>query len=121
MNTTIRKYLALMHWFTRCLRRPMLFVALSRADGRGGRRDQIGRPADAHRRRLQPAIPRQERHSQGPRLGRRYADRTEGSHQAATYDLSEFAVFMASNSGRTKEVVLLARQLAQQGNQLRLA
>lgn len=44
---------------------------------------------------------------------------TDGSRQAATYDLSKFAVFMASNSGRTKEVVLLARQLAQQGNALR--
>lgn len=44
---------------------------------------------------------------------------TEGSRQAATYDLSDFAVFMASNSGRTKEVIVLARRLAEQGNQLR--
>jgi glutamine---fructose-6-phosphate transaminase (isomerizing) len=41
---------------------------------------------------------------------------TEGSRQAATYDLKDFAVFAASNSGRTKEVVLLLKTLAQQGN-----
>ncbi len=41
---------------------------------------------------------------------------TEGSRQAAHYDLAEFAVFLASNSGRTKEVILLARQLAAAGN-----
>lgn len=41
---------------------------------------------------------------------------TDGSRQAAEYDLSEFAVFCASNSGRTKEVVLLAQQLASGGN-----
>jgi glutamine---fructose-6-phosphate transaminase (isomerizing) len=41
---------------------------------------------------------------------------TEGSRQAAQYDLSKFAVFMASNSGRTKEVVLLAKKLAAEGN-----
>ena len=41
---------------------------------------------------------------------------TEGSRQAATYDLSRFAVFAASNSGRTREVVLLAQKLRQQGN-----
>ncbi len=44
---------------------------------------------------------------------------TEGSRQAALYDLSRFAVFMASNSGKTREVILLARQLAEQGNHLR--
>ncbi len=44
---------------------------------------------------------------------------TEGSRQAAQYDLSDFAVFCASNSGRTKEVVLLADQLAEQGNERR--
>ncbi len=38
---------------------------------------------------------------------------TEGSRQAAEYDLSRFAVFLASNSGRTKEVVTLARKLAE--------
>ncbi len=46
---------------------------------------------------------------------------TDGSRQAAQYDLSKFAVFCASNSGRTKEVVILAKQLAQQGNPNRFA
>jgi glutamine---fructose-6-phosphate transaminase (isomerizing) len=41
---------------------------------------------------------------------------TDGSRQAARYDLSKFAVFCASNSGRTKEVVLLAKKLAEAGN-----
>ncbi len=41
---------------------------------------------------------------------------TDGSRQSAQYDLFKFAVFCASNSGRTKEVVLLAKQLAQIGN-----
>lgn len=41
---------------------------------------------------------------------------TEGSLQAAEYDLSKFAVFCSSNSGRTKEVVLLAKRLAAAGN-----
>lgn len=41
---------------------------------------------------------------------------TEGSRQAFGYDLSQFAVFCASNSGRTKEVVLLAQKLAEIGN-----
>jgi glucosamine--fructose-6-phosphate aminotransferase (isomerizing) len=41
---------------------------------------------------------------------------TEGSRQAFGYDLSQFAVFCASNSGRTKEVVLLAKKLAEMGN-----
>jgi glutamine---fructose-6-phosphate transaminase (isomerizing) len=36
---------------------------------------------------------------------------TEGSTQAEAYDLSEFAVFMASNSGQTKEVIRLAASL----------
>ncbi len=42
---------------------------------------------------------------------------TDGSRQSAQYDLSKFAVFCASNSGRTKEVVLLAKKLAEQGNE----
>ncbi|MBN2480111.1 MAG: hypothetical protein JXB19_00080 [Bacteroidales bacterium] len=46
---------------------------------------------------------------------------TDGSRQAAEYDLSEFAVFCASNSGRTKEVVLLTKQLAASGNNFRFA
>lgn len=41
---------------------------------------------------------------------------TDGSRQSAQYELSKFAVFCASNSGRTKEVVLLAKKLAQEGN-----
>ena len=36
---------------------------------------------------------------------------TDGSRQSAQYDLAKFAVFCASNSGRTKEVVLLAKKL----------
>ena len=40
---------------------------------------------------------------------------TDGSRQSAQYDLSKFAVFCASNSGRTKEVVLLAKKLEQKG------
>ncbi|MBN1555660.1 MAG: SIS domain-containing protein [Phycisphaerae bacterium] len=42
---------------------------------------------------------------------------TEGSRQAATYDLSNFAVFAASNSGKTKEVVKLLQQLKEQGHE----
>ena len=46
---------------------------------------------------------------------------TDGSRQVYSYDLSNFAVFCASNSGRTKEVVLLAKKLSQEGNQLLFA
>lgn len=46
---------------------------------------------------------------------------TEGSRQAYQYDLSQYAVFCASNSGKTKEVVVLAESLAQKGNQYRFA
>lgn len=46
---------------------------------------------------------------------------TDGSRQSAQYDLSKFAVFCASNSGRTKEVVLLAKKLAAIGNNNRFA
>jgi len=46
---------------------------------------------------------------------------TDGSRQSAGYDLSKFAVFCASNSGRTKEVVLLAKKLAAIGNENRFA
>ena len=42
---------------------------------------------------------------------------TDGSRQAATYQLGDFAVFCASNSGRTKEIVLLAKRLKAGGNQ----
>ncbi len=56
---------------------------------------------------------------------------TDGSRQSAQYDLSKFAVFCASNSGRTKEVITLAKKIerdwkqqsfrpfCQQGNALR--
>ncbi len=46
---------------------------------------------------------------------------TDGSRQSAQYDLSKLAVFCASNSGRTKEVVLLAKNLAAIGNEKRFA
>jgi len=46
---------------------------------------------------------------------------TDGSRQSAQYDLSKFAVFCASNSGRTKEVILLAKKLAAIGNDDRYA
>jgi glucosamine--fructose-6-phosphate aminotransferase (isomerizing) len=42
---------------------------------------------------------------------------TDGSRQSAKYDLSKYAVFCASNSGRTKEVILLAKKLADCGNE----
>ncbi len=44
---------------------------------------------------------------------------TDGSRQAMEYDLSGYAVFCASNSGRTKEVITLAKKLAGEGNQRR--
>ena len=41
---------------------------------------------------------------------------TDGSRQSAQYDLSKFAVYCASNSGRTKEVEALAKKLTEAGN-----
>jgi glucosamine--fructose-6-phosphate aminotransferase (isomerizing) len=41
---------------------------------------------------------------------------TDGSRQASQYDLSKFAVFCASNSGKTKEIISLAMQIAGKGN-----
>ncbi len=41
--------------------------------------------------------------------------------QAAGYDLSRYAVFCASNSGKTREVILLAQKLAAEGNPNRFA
>ena len=41
---------------------------------------------------------------------------TDGSRQAATYELSKFAVFGASNSGRTAEVIAVLQRLANVGN-----
>ncbi len=54
-------------------------------------------------------------------LGLDLAVVTEGSCQAAGYDLSRFAVFCASNSGKTREVILLAQKLAAEGNPNRFA
>ena len=44
---------------------------------------------------------------------------TEGARQAQEYDLREFAVLAASNSGQTKEVISLFQQLADAGHQKR--
>ncbi len=41
---------------------------------------------------------------------------TEGGRQAAEYDLSNFVVFAASNSGSTKEAISLLNQLTEAGN-----
>ena len=41
---------------------------------------------------------------------------TEGSTQAEEYNLKDFAVFAASNSGQTKEVIRLASLLKKQGH-----
>jgi len=46
---------------------------------------------------------------------------TDGSRQSAQYDLSKFAVFCASNSGRTKEIIVLAKKLEAIGNPNRFA
>lgn len=44
---------------------------------------------------------------------------TDGSRQAHEYDLSDYAVLAASNSGQTKEVISLFTQLAAQGHEHR--
>lgn len=44
---------------------------------------------------------------------------TEGARQAHEYDLREFAVLAASNSGQTKEVISLFQRLADAGHQKR--
>jgi len=44
---------------------------------------------------------------------------TEAARQAHEYDLAEFTVFGASNSGKTKEVISLFTQLAENGHQRR--
>ena len=41
---------------------------------------------------------------------------TEGARQAHEYDLSQYAVFGASNSGKTKELISLFTKLAKQGH-----
>ena len=40
----------------------------------------------------------------------------DGSHQAAGYDLSKFTVLVDSNSGRTKEALMLAKKLQAEGH-----
>jgi glutamine---fructose-6-phosphate transaminase (isomerizing) len=44
---------------------------------------------------------------------------TEGGRQSHEYRLDDFAVFGASNSGKTKEVIALFTRLAKQGHELR--
>jgi glutamine---fructose-6-phosphate transaminase (isomerizing) len=46
---------------------------------------------------------------------------TDGSRQSAQYELGNYAVFCTSNSGRTKEVVLLAKKLKAINNVNRFA
>jgi glutamine---fructose-6-phosphate transaminase (isomerizing) len=50
------------------------------------------------------------------RLGIPVAAATEGARQAHEYDLSKFAIFGASNSGKTKELISLFSQLGKQGH-----
>jgi glucosamine--fructose-6-phosphate aminotransferase (isomerizing) len=50
------------------------------------------------------------------RLGAPLAVFTEGARQAHEYELADFAVFGASNSGKTKEVISLFTRLAGQGH-----
>ena len=40
----------------------------------------------------------------------------DGSHQAAEYDLSKYTVLIDSNSGRTKEALMLAKKLRAEGH-----
>lgn len=44
---------------------------------------------------------------------------TDGSRQAHEYNLADFAIFGASNSGQTKELISLFNQLISQGHQRR--
>ena len=52
-------------------------------------------------------------------MGLPLAIATEGSRQAHEYELQDYAVFGASNSGQTKEVISLFTQLAAAGNEKR--
>lgn len=52
-------------------------------------------------------------------MGLPLAIATEGSRQAHEYKLKDYAVFAASNSGRTKEVISLFTKLADEGNEKR--
>ena len=49
-------------------------------------------------------------------MGLDYNIHTEGSHQACGYDLSKFTVLCDSNSGRTKETLMLANKLKAEGH-----
>ena len=53
------------------------------------------------------------------KLGAPVAVQTEGSRQAHEYNLKDFAVFGASNSGQTKEVISLFNKLAGEGHSRR--
>jgi glucosamine--fructose-6-phosphate aminotransferase (isomerizing) len=53
------------------------------------------------------------------RMGAPLQISTDGARQAHEYDLSRMAVFGASNSGKTKEVISLFAQLSQNGHQRR--
>lgn len=46
---------------------------------------------------------------------------TEGCHQACLYNLEGYAALLSSNSGRTRETMLLAKKLQQEGNPNRFA
>jgi glucosamine--fructose-6-phosphate aminotransferase (isomerizing) len=50
------------------------------------------------------------------KMGAPLAVFTEGARQAHEYDLGDFAVFGASNSGKTKELISLFTQLGKQGH-----
>ena len=53
------------------------------------------------------------------RMGAPLGVATDGSRQAHEYKLDDYAVFGASNSGQTKEVISLFTQLIEQGHQKR--
>ncbi|MDO4575181.1 MAG: SIS domain-containing protein [Planctomycetia bacterium] len=55
------------------------------------------------------------------KLGVNVALATDGSWQSAEYDLTDWAVFGASNSGQTKEVVSLFHKLRDAGHHARFA
>ena len=46
---------------------------------------------------------------------------TDGAHQSSEYKLDDYTVVLASNSGRTKETLMLANALKQSGNERRFA
>ncbi|MDO4856753.1 MAG: SIS domain-containing protein [Thermoguttaceae bacterium] len=55
------------------------------------------------------------------KLGANLSMATDGSIQAREYDLKDWAVFGVSNSGMTKEIVLLLSMLAEQNHQNRFS